>query len=239
MESDRQTGRVPELLDQPGLAPEQVDRALIDLERVNWWLLGTLPVRRALLQRLCGGRPRQLLLDVGTGTGQVSAKIARAVRRRGGQMIVVGVDRKLEHLLVGRRRGNPQHRVVAAAEALPFGNRSFDWSVSTLFLHHFLAEESRRILLEMRRVVSVGAAVVDLRRSRLTGLLLRLLFPLLRVGPVARHDGYVSAEQAWTIREVEELVDERLVVELRRRFPFRFSLILRAGEGRESSSERA
>lgn len=215
-----------EILDRPGLAPSVVERSLVELARVNRWLLGHRPVRRTLLPRIVAGPPVQRLLDVGTGSGDVAAGLARRAARRGRRVVVVGVDRKLSHLVVGRRLGRRQLRVVADARALPFRDGAFDWSLSTLFFHHFDAPANRAILAEMRRTACRGVVVVDLRASRLGRWLGRLLIPLLGVGPVTRHDGRVSLARGWRLGTVERLVANLPVVELVRRFPFRFALVL-------------
>ncbi len=213
-------------MDRPDLEPDATRRALWDLERVTRWSGGLLPVLRTLLPRIAAGPRRQRLLDLGTGSGQVPAAIAAAAARRGVELRCTGCDRKLSHLVFGRRRGHRQLRVVAAAEALPFADRSFDWSLSTLLLHHFDAGGNRRVLAEMRRVARRGAVVIDLRRSRPAIALFELLALLLRLGPVAYYDGQVSLRQAWTAREIERFGDGLPVVELRRRFPFRLSLVI-------------
>ena len=82
----------------------------------------------------------------------------------------------------------------------------------------------------MQRVASRGAVVVDLRRALWARGLIRLLIPLLRVGPVASFDGKLSTDQAWSLGEVRQMTANLSVKELRRRFPFRFSLMLEAGE---------
>ena len=69
--------------------------------------------------------------------------------------------------------------------------------------------------------------VVDLRQSKIGGLLARWLLPLLRVGPVALYDGKLSVDQAWEIEQVRELVGSQNVAELSPRFPVRFSLVIR------------
>ncbi len=217
---------LPELMDRPDLDWRQTVRALGDLERVTRWAGGLLVARRTLVPRIAGGARRQSLLDLGTGSGQVPAAIARVAARRGVTLRLVGCDRKLSHLLYGRRRGHRQLRVVAAVEALPFADGAFDWSLSTLLLHHFDHATNGRVLAEMRRVARRGAVVVDLRRSRLAATLFRPLARLLAMGPVARYDGRVSLTQAWTTAEVGELCAGLPVRELRRRFPFRFSLVL-------------
>jgi SAM-dependent methyltransferase len=221
----------PELLDRPDLPFSERERALADLERVNRWLLGFLPVHRTLLPRIrCAGR-RQRLLDVGTGSGEVAAGLARAAARHRRRLTVVGVDAQLSHLVIGRRRGSRQLRVVAAAEALPFRDASFDWTLSTHFFHHFDGAGNRRVLAEMRRTAARAAVVVDLRRGALTTLLARLLLPLAGLARTACHDGVVSASRSFTVGEVRRLLADLPVAELRRRFPRRFSLLLPAAGG--------
>jgi SAM-dependent methyltransferase len=221
-----------ELLDRRDLDPAATARSLAELDRVNRALLGSLPIRRTLLPRLPAGVPERVL-DLGTGSGAMAGVLARAAARRGAAVTVVGLDRKPAHLAIGRAlsRRDPEReprqlRVVGDAAALPFRDGAFSWAFSTLFFHHFDAEANRRVLAEMRRVARAGVAVVDLRRSRLLLALVRLVLPLLGTGPVTRNDGRVSARRAWTIPEVKRLVDGEPVLELRRRFPFRFSLVM-------------
>ncbi len=218
----------PELMDDPALGLAETERALADLDRVTFWSGGLLPARHTLARRLATGPRRQALLDLGTGSGLVAAKLATTAARAGVRLLTVGCDRKLSHLVYGRRRGHRQLRVVARAEELPFAGDAFDWSLSTLLLHHFDRAESLLVIDEMRRVARAGAVVIDLRRSRLASLLFRPLAALLRMGAVATYDGVVSLEQAWTAAEIERLAAELPVVELRRRFPFRLSLVIAA-----------
>lgn len=213
-----------ELMDSPDLPAGEAERALDDIGR-TYRVAGHGALHRSLLPRLAPGPLR--VLDLGTGSGEVTARLAAAARDRGAEVTPIGVDQHLRHLLVGRRRGFGQLRVVADARALPFADGAVDWAFSTLFLHHFDAADNRRILDEMRRVARGGAVVADLRRSRLGEWLTRLVLRLLPIGEVARHDGRVSVQQAWGMEEVRALVTPGEVVELRRRWPFRFSLVLR------------
>ena len=218
-----------EILDRDGLDAAAVHQALAELRRVNRLLLGHLPVHRALFGRLLAGPRRQRLLDIGTGSGEVAGRLARRASAAGRQVRVVGVDRKLSHLLV-RGWWRAEHLgVVADARALPFRDGAVDWSLSTLLFHHFDAATNRRILAEMRRVAARGATVVDLRHSRLGRHLAGLFIPLTGAGPITRHDGLVSLARAWPLDAVASLVAGLPVEELRRRFPFRFSLVLAPG----------
>lgn len=215
-----------EKLDEPSLSFEEAERSLRDLGWINRLLLGALPLKRTILPRLGRWSEPRRVLDLGTGTGAVAEDLARAAGRRGAPLKVVGLDLKLRHLVIGRRSGSDQLRVVADATALPFRDGAFEWSFSTLFFHHFEAEANLRVLAEMRRVSRAGAAVVDLRPSRLAPPLLLAFQRLLGASEVTRHDGQVSFENSWSIGDVNRLTAGLPVRELRRRFPFRWSLVL-------------
>lgn len=212
-------------MDDPALPLAEAERALADLERVNRWLFGLAAFRRVVLPLVLEGPRRVRLVDVGTGSGQVTADLARAARRRGVEVRVVGVDRKLSHLAFGRRRGHDQLRVVASADALPFADGAADRVVSNLFFHHFGGAGNRRIVAEMTRVGRHGAVIVDLRRSRLAAALFGVAARLLDLGALAAEDGRLSVLQSWSTAELARWEPARGAT-LRRRFPFRFSLVL-------------
>jgi SAM-dependent methyltransferase len=226
MKHHRRQRRAPELMDSPTLGFAATARALSDLERINRWTLGLMAARRALGERLIDDSCRLSLLDVGTGSGQVAAALARDGHRRGIEVRVIGLDFKLSHLVIGRERGHQQLRVVASSEQLPFRSGAVDWSLSNLLFHHFDEPENQRILAEMRRVCRRGVLVVDLRKSFAARWLARLLLPLLGAGSVAFYDGKLSVDQAWSLERVGVLIDDTRTAELRKRFPFRFSLVL-------------
>lgn len=215
----------PELMDSDSLSLAETIRALRDLERVNRWLLGLGASRRALLHLLAPGT-RPVLLDLGTGSGQVTRALRRRAARRGVELEIIEVDRKLSHLVYGGAPNNVRCCVVADAAALPFRDCSVDWSFSNLLFHHFNAMTNLEIIREMRRTARRGVLIVDLRQSVVAHLLIHLLLPLLGVGRVAFHDGVVSTRQAWTLGTVVQLTSGMPVRELRRRFPFRFSLVI-------------
>jgi SAM-dependent methyltransferase len=219
-------GAEVELLDRPDLGFTETERALAGLARVNRVLFGHGALARTLAPRIAAGPSRQRLLDVGTGTGEAPARLARSAGGPG--FLVVGVDRKVSHLVIGRRAGHRQLRAAADAGALPFRDGAFDWAASTLLFHHFDAAGNRRILAEMRRVAA-RVAVVDLRRSRPARWLAALLFPLLRLCPITRHDGFCSLARSWPLGAVAEFAAPLPVEELRPRFPFRFSLVVTGG----------
>ena len=104
-------------------------------------------------------------LDVGCGTGT----LALAARRRVGTGGAVhGIDAAAEMIARARaksaRRGLPVTFDVAAAQALPFADASFDVVLCTLALHHLPEAARAGALAEMRRVLKPGgrAMIVEI-----------------------------------------------------------------------------
>jgi ubiquinone/menaquinone biosynthesis C-methylase UbiE len=214
-------------MDDPSLPVPEAERALEELDRLHRWV-GNGALWRQLVPRLRDGPGRQRLLDVGTGNGRVAAEARRRASALGVDLVVVGLDRKLSHLAIGRRQGVSQMRVVGDGLELPFRDGAVDVTVSSHFQHHFTHRPGSRVLAEMRRVAERAAIVVDIRRSRLGSLLGRVVLLLLRMGPVTAYDGRLSLDQAWTMTEVRRAVPTDALVELRRCWPFRWALELRS-----------
>lgn len=102
-----------------------------------------------------GVPPDRSWLDVGSGTGALSALILDAAAPRA----IVGVDRSPEFVGYARERvADPRVRFeVADAQALPFTDPQFDVAVSALVLNFVPAQA--RALAEMRRVVRPGGTI--------------------------------------------------------------------------------
>jgi len=215
----------PEKLDR-GVPPAEAERALRDLERVyRLFLAGGRDLRRLVLRELARA-DSPWCLDLGAGGGHVGRDLVRDAARAGRTLKVVGVDAKLSHLLAGRRFGSPQLPLVADAEALPLRDGAVGCAFSHLFFHHFDRAGNRRVLREMCRVAQ-SAVVVDLARSALLRGLVRPGLRLLALGEIAYDDGVVSVERSYAFDDLAAVVDRFPVAELRRRFPFRWALVLR------------
>jgi SAM-dependent methyltransferase len=224
-----------EWLDRPDLAAEDRRRGIADLRRVNRFLFGYHSAVGAALGELAAapvprgarGAP-ECWLDVAAGAGDTGAAVVAAARRRGIELELVSLDREIAHLALGRRHGDVRAAVVADASALPFRDRSFALALSTLFFHHLDDAGKAEIAGEMLRVARRGAVIVDLVHSRWASLALRLLFPLLGIGRIAREDGLVSLARASTFPEWQAFAAAR-GGRARRWFPSRVAIALRRG----------
>jgi len=129
--------------------------------------LGRARAMRAATADLAHITPGDAVLDVGCGTGDLTMA-ARA--RAGAAGTVHGIDAAPAMIAAARgkaaRAGYAIDYRVAAVEALPFPDATFDVVVSSLMMHHLPNDLKHRALIEMRRVLKPGGRllVVDLKR---------------------------------------------------------------------------
>lgn len=213
-----------EILDETDLAPDEMARSLEDLELVNTALGSArlLEERMADHIRLDGGS-RATILDVGAGSASVARELEGRLERQGLTARVIATDLQWRHLAVGRTRGGREFPAVAAdAFSLPFPERSMDWVVSTLLVHHFSPEENVRMLRELARVARRGVLLLDLQRHRLPLLFISLAGRMAFKSRVSVEDGAASVRQAYTREEAQAFASRAIPgARVERVFPFR------------------
>ena len=94
-----------------------------------------------------------LVLEVGTGEGQVARAVARA-----GAATVVGVDPTVNQIVEAQRRGSGPVYARSGAEALPFAASTFDAVICCLVFEHI--DDVDTALAEVARVLRPGGRFV-------------------------------------------------------------------------------
>jgi len=197
-----------EYLDDPSFDSAIATRSLQDVARANLLFGG----RRAVLKELVGyfraararGETSLVLLDVGTGLGDIP-RAARAIALRHGLALrTVGLE--ISPPLSLAAIPGALECVCGDARRLPFSDQSVDLVTCSQVLHHFDAQDAGPLLRELTRVARVGVIVSDLRRSWIAvGLLWIASFPL-GFHPVSRHDGVLSILRGYTAPELSHAV---------------------------------
>jgi hypothetical protein len=108
-------------------------------------------------------------------------------------------------------------------EAIPPG---YDVIVSSLFLHHLADDEAVALLRRMGEAAERMVLINDLRRSRLGYLLAWVGTRVLSRSAVARVDGPLSVQAAYTVAEMKALAERAGLTgaQVMKRWPYRLLL---------------
>jgi SAM-dependent methyltransferase len=195
--------RGAEILDDPRTPDDVRAAAMADVERSNALFGGARAVERVvvpLLRERRGG----LLLDVGTGRGDIPARLLRQARRDGIEVAAVGLDLSEGSARAARARAGSVG--VANALDLPIRSGSADVVVCSQVLHHFFDADMRRLVAELHRVSRGWVVISDLRRGVLPAVGFWLASFVFRFHWVTRLDGVTSVMRGFTDAELAELV---------------------------------
>ena len=206
-------------MDRPDCDVESLRAALDGLARVQRLTGGDRLLARPMLRALRKGVGHALLLlDVGAGGGEGTARLRRRLAAAGHPCRAVLADLHPATIRLAResRRGDRAgasadgYRFVRlTAPRLPFPDGAFDVACSATTLHHLEREEAVAFLRELDRVSGGRWVVTDLRRSRLALGVVRLLAATLwRNNPFPRTDGPLSVRRSFTPDELASLLTE-------------------------------
>jgi len=220
----------PELIDGTGYSFDEFVENLADLRRVNCYLGGKRALGRHLfpmIESLAGKRVR--LLDVGTGSADIPAMVVEWARARGVEVefVVLDLNEFAAREARAQTKGYPEISVVRAdAMRLPFAERSFDFVLASLFLHHFETQPAAHLLTNFARLARVAFIINDLRRHPIAYYSIKLLTRLFTSNRLVRNDAAVSVLRGFTERDVAAIGRAAgLPLQTFRHFPYRLILI--------------
>jgi SAM-dependent methyltransferase len=200
----------PEWMDDPGVDPAALADALAFIRRINvalGYTRATVSHLRRFSHSWSKGTPITLL-DVATGTADVPRAVLRWADRAGHDVRLVGLDLHAATLAVATA-DNPDPRLTFVrgdALALPFADRSVDYVLCGMFLHHLPEPAVVAALREMDRVARRGVVVGDLLRTRRAYAWITLF--TLAASDMVRHDARGSVAAAFTPAELTALRDQ-------------------------------
>ncbi len=228
----------PEILDRPDNSYEDLAAALADIQRVNRYLGGTPALLRPLREIVEAERlARFSVLDVGTGSADIPRAIARFARETGRCARVLALDRNpyVGAIAWKETRNIPEITVVLAdALQLPIRERSVDFVIASMFLHHFPEDQVVRLLCAFHAVARRAVLVNDLARHRVPWLFIRAVGAVFRRSPMFRNDAPLSVLRGFTVEELRRAANLAGLrsATISRKFPYRVVLVARADEAR-------
>ena len=206
--------RVPELMDEPNLAPDAHRRALAGLARINALTRSAnllWPTIRDLAKQDRPHRGQLQVLDIATGSGDIPLHLWKRAKRGGLPIAVAGCDISSTAIKTARAKAS----VVGAdveyflhdvlRDPLP---TDYDVVTCSLFLHHLDPPDVVEILRKMMTAAKTMVIVTDLVRSRTSYSLVWIASHLLSRSPIVRFDGPVSVRAAYTIRELQQMAED-------------------------------
>jgi SAM-dependent methyltransferase len=220
-----------EWMDAPDADPAELERSLRFIRRVNAVLGYTRQTISHLEQFSRNWRhgERIAIVDFATGSADVPRAILRWADKRGFDVRIVGLDLHPATAGIASTQAKHPHLSIVRASALaaPFASGSFDYALTSMFLHHLDEGDAVRVLGEMGRVARRGIIASDLLRDRRAYAWISLF--TLAAGPMVRHDARVSVAQSFQQVEILKLRDRAGVgfTQFHRHFGHRFAL---AGE---------
>jgi SAM-dependent methyltransferase len=198
----RRHGR--EYLDDPVINARIAKRSMGDVARSNALFGGAHAVLAELDDLFRLPRSPFSVLDVGTGLGDIPARVRAQAARHGVTVCTVGLDTSATLALAAHEDALPVVR--ADALRLPVADRAFDVVLCSQLLHHFRGDEGMVLLRELDRVARRRVIVSDIRRSWLAAAGIWVVSWPLRFHPVSRHDGVVSVLRGFTLDELSAVV---------------------------------
>ena len=201
----------PELMDDLGLATEELRQNLDELETINTWLGGYRPVLAALARlraRFPAGRPLRLA-DLGSGGGDTLRHVARWARRRHVPVELTGIDANAFMLAYAAARSQvfPEITYRQLDVFSPdFADQSYDVLTASLFCHHFADAELVELLRRWHRQADVAVIINDLHRHPLAYYSIKWLTRLLRGSRLVQHDAPLSVARAFSRADWQRLL---------------------------------
>ena len=227
-----QRSSLKELMDDPAANLDDLRVNLEDLKHINERWGGHRSTFLALSPAISKWPSGRLLkiLDMGCGGGDLLVALARECRARDIPAELVGVDCSPAILEIARGSiaGFPEIRLLRA-DALepPFPEKSFDFVLCSLVLHHVPPERSAQFLRGLGALCRSGVIVSDLRRGRLEYVVTFLFTRLFTRARMSRLDGPLSVLRALTLDEARDLTCAAGWTEgvVRKCFPMRLLLM--------------
>ncbi|MGZ0067026.1 methyltransferase domain-containing protein [Microbacterium arborescens] len=220
-----------ELMDDPDCDPDALAQTLRRFDIVNravsgWGTVWRRHLRPALARL---DRPARVL-DIGSGGGDVTARLARLAERDGLDVSWLGIDPDPRALAVARERSRPDLEFRSTdSTALRASGERFDAVISNHVLHHLGASELDAFIADSLALSRGVVLHADIERGHAAYALYAAGILPLQQGTFLHTDGLRSIRRSYRARELRTTLAGRGEWHVVRPAPFR---VLAVGAGR-------
>jgi len=199
-----------EQLDNFELSGPALRRTLLELQRINYLFGNVRTLSNAVMKEIENLQIATVkIIDLGCGSGDVLAAIARKARRKGITVELCGIDGNPHSLAFGREcwAAFPELQfqeedIMADEFTLP----ACDILISSHFLYHFPDETLVSFLNKQLQAVGHAAIFSELDRHFLALHLFKFVSLLLGFSPITRKDGQTAVRRAFRQKELAQIV---------------------------------
>lgn len=233
-----------EHIDIGDYTPEEYEGCILELQRVNKWMGDARALRLSLLASVAQAGLRSFsVLDVASGSGELLRVVSDwgKQNKRLGNCVGLELNARSARAILEHSRHFAEIRAVRGdALRLPFADHSFDYVISSLFLHHLNDQQVVSVLREINRVARRQIFVIDLHRHPAAYFFYTTIGRLVLHTRLLREDGALSILRSFKPHELMNLgrVAELKDVQIVRRFPYRLVLSARKSEPKASPASR-
>lgn len=226
--------REEEWMDGDRYSVEDLRESLKGLRWVNRYLGGYRIVLENL-QTLARehGIKKFSILDVATGSADIPIEIIKWARKMKLDVSILAIDKNPSIVKIAQKEASDYPEITLEMSDFykaSYLENSFDYCLSSLFLHHLDPSKNIPFLRRMYNLCSRAVFINDLVRGWVPYYSYKCLSRLFRLHPMTRHDGAISVLRAFTIPELEGMIKPTFTsYEIKRYFPYRFGMILRKG----------
>ncbi|MFN0279848.1 MAG: methyltransferase domain-containing protein [Pyrinomonadaceae bacterium] len=165
------------------------------------------------------------ILDVGAGSGELLKTAGEMFGNKIMFLVGAEINAKATKSIKAQCANFGLHAVQCDALLLPFADNSFDFVVSSLFLHHLNDEQAVMLVNEMNRVARKQFLILDLHRHAAAYHLYRI-FGRLLLQRFTLEDGALSILRSFRPAELKQLANKAGIhnAVVKRRVAFRLVL---------------
>lgn len=198
----------PERLDTGDYTPQEYARWQREMRLIHRVFGEMRALRGSLVRQLRTNDSRRVsILDVGAGSGE----LLQVIRKwsAGKPVLLVGAELGREAAMSIKNNSIDGEILAVQCDALrlPFADDSFDYSFSTLFLHHLTDDQAVTLLGEMSRVARRRFFVIDLHRHPFAYYFYKI-FSSLFLQRFIQEDGALSILKSFRPAELRRLADK-------------------------------